>query len=188
MKQELITLLCQKSFQYSQEPTFKLVSGKMSRYYVNCRPVTLSPRGMYLVGHLFYDAVKTLNVTGIGGLTFGADPMAVATAFVSELKGNPIKALSIRKNRKDHGIVKWIEGDMRAGERVVIIDDVATTGGSTVKAIEAARREGLDIVKVIVLVDREEGGKEKILKHVSEVGAVCTKSELLEAYKKKAAF
>jgi len=185
MKQELITLLCQKSFQYSQEPTFKLVSGKMSRYYVNCRPVTLSPRGMYLVGHLFYDAVKTLNVTGIGGLTFGADPMAVATAFVSELKGNPIKALSIRKNRKDHGIVKWIEGDMRAGERVVIIDDVATTGGSTVKAIERARSEGLEVVKAIVLVDRQEGGIENISEHVNDVSSIVTRDELLEEWENK---
>ena len=81
MKQELIELLCEKAFQYSQEPKFKLTSGTMSQYYINCRPVTLSPRGMYLVGHLVYGVIKDLDIKGVGGMTFGADPISVATAF-----------------------------------------------------------------------------------------------------------
>ncbi|UCD90526.1 MAG: orotate phosphoribosyltransferase, partial [Desulfobacterales bacterium] len=80
MKQELIELLCKKSFKYSQDPVFKLVSGRMSRFYVNCKPTTLSPRGMFLAGHLVYDQIKDLSPDGVGGLTFGADPIAVATA------------------------------------------------------------------------------------------------------------
>ena len=184
MKKELIEIICRKSFKYSPEPSFKLVSGKMSRFYVNCKPTTLSPRGMFLVGHLVFDAIKDLDPDGIGGLTFGADPMAVATAFVSELKGKPIIAFSIRKTKKDHGIIRWIEGDMTPGQRFVVIDDVATTGGSTIKAIERARSEGLSVVKAVILVDRQEGGLENIRQHVKDVAAIITRDELVEQFEK----
>ena len=179
MKQKLIEILREKSFKYSPEPTFKLVSGRMSRFYVNCKPTTLNPKGMFLAGHLVFDAIKDLRAAGIGGLTFGADPIAVATAFVSELKQQPVSAFSIRKTQKDHGIVKWVEGDMHPGQRVVIIDDVATTGGSTIKAIERARSEGLDVVKAVILVDRQEGGLENIRQHVEDVSAIITRDELM---------
>ncbi|MBW1747649.1 MAG: orotate phosphoribosyltransferase [Deltaproteobacteria bacterium] len=161
MKQELIEIICRKSFKYTETPSFKLVSGRMSRFYVNCKPTTLSPRGMFLVGHLVFDIIKDLKPDGIGGLTFGADPMAMATAFVSELKESPINAFSIRKTRKDHGIVKWVEGDVQPGQRVVIIDDVATTGGS-----------------------RQEGGLENIRQHVRDVAAVISRDELMKQYEK----
>lgn len=179
MKQELIEIIYRKSFKCSQEPSFKLVSGKMSRFYVNCKPTTLSPRGMFLVGHLVFDAIKDLAPDGIGGLTFGADPVAVATAFVSELKGKPINAFSIRKTQKEHGIIRWVEGDMAPGQRVVIIDDVATTGGSTIKAIVRAGSEGLVVVKAVILVDRQEGGLENIRQHVHDVTAIITRDELI---------
>ena len=178
-KEELIALLCQKSFQYSPEPKFKLVSGRLSRYYVNCKPTTLSPRGMFLTGHLVFEAIKSSGARGVGGLTFGADPIAVATAFASELNHQPIQAFSIRKTRKDHGIIRWLEGDIQPGEPVAIIDDVATTGGSTIKAIQRAREEGLDVVKAVILVDREEGGLDNIREHVADVTAVITRTELL---------
>lgn len=180
MKEELIKLLCQKSFKYSTEPTFKLVSGRMSHYYVNCKPTVLTPRGMYLVGHLMFDAIADLHPCGVGGLTFGADPIAMATAFASGLKGQPIQAFSIRKTKKDHGIARWIEGDLPAGSRVVVIDDVATTGGSTIQAIERAREEGLDVVRAVVLVDRQEGGLENIRQHVADVRAIVTRDELMK--------
>jgi orotate phosphoribosyltransferase len=182
MKQELIQIICEKSFKYSQEPSFKLVSGKMSHFYVNCKPTTMSPRGMFLVGHLVFDTIKDLKPDGIGGLTFGADPVAVATAFVSELKANPVNAFSIRKTQKDHGIVKWIEGDMNPGQRVVIIDDVVTTGGSTIQAIERARSEGLEVVKAVILIDRQEGGLENIREHVADVTAIITRDDLMEQW------
>jgi len=178
-KEELIALLCEKSFQYSPEPKFKLVSGRLSKFYVNCKPTILSPRGMFLTGHLVFDAIKDLGVQGVGGLTFGADPIAVATAFASELNRQPIQAFSIRKTRKDHGIIRWVEGDVHPGEPVVIIDDVATTGGSTIKAIERAREEGLKVVKAVILVDRQEGGVENIRAHVADVTAIITRDALL---------
>jgi len=183
MKEELIEMLCRKSFKYSDEPIYKLVSGQMSRFYVNCKPTTLDARGMYLVGHLIFDRIKDCRVSGIGGLTFGADPLAVATAFTSEMNHQPIHAFSIRKTQKDHGIVKWIEGEVRAGERVAIVDDVATTGGSTIKAIERARFEGLEVVTAVVLVDRQEGGLDNIKQHVSTVSSIVTRDELVERYK-----
>ena len=182
MKQELIDILCLKSFKYSKEPSFKLVSGKLSQFYVNCKPTTLSARGMYLAGHLIFDEIRDSDVSGVGGLTFGADPLAVATAFASEMNGQAINALSIRKTRKDHGIVRWIEGDVQPGQRVVIIDDVATTGGSTIKAIERARSEGLEVVKSVILVDRQEGGLENIAEYVDEVSSIINRDELIERW------
>jgi orotate phosphoribosyltransferase len=181
MKKELIRLLCEKSFQQSKEPVFKLASGKMSHFYVNCKPVTLSPQGMYLIGHLVFEAVKDVHPQGVGGLTFGADPIAMATSFVSWVKEQPMKAFSIRKTQKDHGIVKWIEGDLRSGDRVVIVEDVATTGGSAIKAIERACSEGLSVERVVVLVDRQEGGVDQIKLLVPDVVSIITREELVAA-------
>jgi orotate phosphoribosyltransferase len=179
MKQELIEIVCRKSFKYSDQPVFRLVSGKMSRFYVNCKPTTLSPRGMYLVGHLVFDALKDLNLDGVGGLTFGADPIAVATAFVSELKASPLKAFSIRKTQKDHGIIKWVEGDLKAGDKVAILEDVVTSGGSTIQAIERAQSEGLNVIKVVTLIDRQEKGMEAIRKKIANASAIISRDELM---------
>ncbi len=184
MKEELIALLCEKSFKYTDQPSFKLVSGRVSRFYVNCKPTILNPRGMYLVGHLMFEAIRDLRPDGVGGLTFGADPIAMATAFASELKGSPLNAFSIRKTKKDHGIAQWVEGDLAQGARVVVIDDVATTGGSTIKAITRARENGLEVVRAMVLVDRQEGGLENIREHVPDTRALITRDELLAAIKK----
>ena len=182
MKAELIDMLCRKSFKFSDKPIFKLVSGQMSRFYINCKPVTLCARGIFLAGHLLFEAIKDDQVTAVGGLTFGADPLAVATAFASELNARPINAFSIRKTRKDHGMVRWIEGDIHPGERVAIIDDVATTGGSTIKAIERARAEGLEVARAVIFVDRQEGGFENIRQHVPNVSCIITRDELMERY------
>ncbi len=179
MKDELLSLIAKKCFQYSPTPKFKLVSGKMSNYYVNCKPVILSPRGMYLIGHLTFDAVKDANVVAVGGLTFGADPISVAAAFVSELKKQPLQAFSVRKEQKKHGTSQWIEGDLASGDRVAILEDVVTTGGSTIRAIERARSEGLDVVKIVVAVDRQEGGIENIKEHVPDVTSLITRDELM---------
>ncbi|KPA11086.1 orotate phosphoribosyltransferase [Candidatus Magnetomorum sp. HK-1] len=179
MKQELIQLISQKSFIFSETPSFKLASGKMSQYYVNCKPTILNPRGMNLVGHLVYEKLKIEMISAVGGLTFGADPIAVATSFVSGLKGQPVNAFSVRKQQKDHGMIRWIEGDVKAGDKVAILEDVATTGGSTIKAIERVRSEGLDVIQVVVLVDRQEGGLDNIRLHVDQVDAIVTRDELL---------
>jgi len=186
IKQRLLTLLLERSFRYSEEPTFKLASGKMSNYYIDCRKTTYSSEGQYLIGTVIFDRIKDLNINAVGGMTMGADPISCAVAFAARINNSCINAFAIRKERKAHGLQKQVEGAVRAGDRVVIIDDVITTGGSTIQAVAAARREGLEVVKVMVLVDREEGGREEIRKHVPEVDAVCTRSELLEAYKKSA--
>jgi orotate phosphoribosyltransferase len=182
MKEELTRLLFEKSFQYNCEPVFKLASGKSSHYYINCKPVTLSPRGMFLIGHLVFDTVSGLDISGVGGLTFGADPIAMAAAFVSELKNKPFRAFSIRKTQKDHGIIKWIEGDLSSGNHVAIVEDVATTGGSTIKAIQRAREEGLIIDRVVVLVDRMEGGIDRIKDHVPDVVSIVNREDLMALY------
>lgn len=179
MKKRVLALLSKKSFKYSDTPIFTLASGKTSCFYVNCKPVTLSPEGMFLVGNLIFDSIKDSHCTAIGGLTFGADPIAVATAFASHLKGHPIKAFSIRKEQKDHGVIKWIEGDVEPGEKVVIIDDVATSGGSTLKAVERAMDEGLEVIKVITLIDRQEGGIENIRRVVKDTSAIITRDDLM---------
>jgi orotate phosphoribosyltransferase len=179
MKNQLIELLKTYSVKYSDAEEFTLASGKKSRFYVNCKPSVLRPEGLYLTGNLVLNEVINLKIDAIGGLTFGADPVAVAASFASYSSQKPFKAFSIRKEKKDHGISKWIEGDVKKGEKVVIVDDVATTGGSTIKAIQRAKSEGLDVVAAVILVDREEGGIENISKHVPLVRSILKKSDLV---------
>lgn len=185
MKQELLALLCEKSVQVASGAVFTLASGKKSDFYINCKPTALHPQGMFLIGHLILEKLKDTPVHGVGGLTFGADPVAMATAFASGLQNIPIQAFSIRKEQKDHGLIRWVEGDMHPGDRVVIIDDVVTTGGSTIKAIERAKETGLEVCRVIVLVDREEGGMDNIRQHVSDVCAILTRSEVMAYYRNR---
>jgi len=177
-KAELIRMLNKKSVVFSQEPVFKLVSGKFSDFYVNCKPTTLNSRGIHLVGFLILNAIKEDGVVAVGGLTFGADPIAVATAFAAELNKTSLQAFSVRKEKKDHGISKWIEGDLAENDRVAIIEDVVTTGGSTIKAIERVRSENLEVASVVVLVDRQEGGVEEIRKYVDNVHVIISRDEL----------
>jgi orotate phosphoribosyltransferase len=181
LKNELIRLLLKKSFKFSDKPIFKLVSGGMSHFYVNCKPVILDPRGMYLVGNLvFWEVQKNPEIVAVGGLTFGADPIAVATSYASGCFKS-VKAFSIRKELKQHGTSQWIEGDLQKGDKVAIIDDVVTTGGSTIKAIVRAREEGLEVVKVVVLVDREEdNGIEKIKQYCDDVTSIVTIHDLMK--------
>lgn len=169
LRDSLVRLIYEKAFKYSAEPVFKLVSGRMSNYYFNCKTVTLNPEGMYLIGNIIFDMIKGLGVRGIGGLTLGADPVAYAVAYTSYLKGMPVEAFVVRKTAKSHGTMQWIEGNVKAGDRVVIVDDVITTGKSTIEAVTRAREAGLDIVKVIALVDRQEGGYEAIVEKLKDI-------------------
>lgn len=179
-KQNLKLLLLNKSYKYRDNPPFTLRSGRTSPHYVDCKLTTCDPYGLYWVGKIVYDMVKGLYIQAIGGLTMGADPIAYATALTSfpSKAHSPIRAFSVRKKEKDHGTKRLIEGDVRLGDRVVIVDDVITTGGSTIQAIEAARGFGLIVVKVVVIVDRQEGGKEEIQKHVPIVESIFTLDEL----------
>lgn len=185
MKNRLIELIIDKAFRYSEEPAFKLVSGRMSNYYFNCKAVTLHPEGMYLIGNLIFDIIKALDVKGIGGLTLGADPIACAVAYTSYLKEKPMEAFVVRKTAKSHGTMQWIEGNITKGERVVIVDDVITTGKSTIEAISRTRETGLEIVKVIALIDRQEGGREAIESMGYKLDSIVTREEVMERYKQK---
>lgn len=183
MKKRLIQLVFEKAFRFSEEPTFKLVSGRMSNYYFNCKTVTLHPEGMYLIGNIIFDMIQESGARGIGGLTLGADPIADAVAYTSYLKKNPIEAFVCRKTAKAHGTMQWIEGNVVAGDKVVVVDDVITTGKSTIEAITKAKEGGLDVVKVIALVDRQEGGKENIEALGYKVDTVVTCEEVMELYR-----
>jgi len=185
MLKELTELILEKSLKVADEPIFELASGKKSNLYIDCRKTTKNARGAYLIGNIIYDKISNLGVDAIGGLTMGADPVADAVAYTSAIKGKLINSFSVRKKAKEHGLKRVIEGDVKNGDRVVIVDDVATTGQSTIEAIENARAEGLHIVKVIILVDRQEGGRENILKHNVEFESVLTKQDLLDEYYKK---
>jgi len=184
-KKRLLEILLEKSFQYSEKPIFKLASGKTSNYYINCKGTTLDSEAMNLIGHIFYNKIKTLRVNAIGGLTQGADPIAVATAMISGIIDDPINAFVVRKKAKEHGLKKLIEGDIHEGDKVVIVDDVVTTGQSTIEAIENAKKEKLNIVKVIVLIDRQEGGRENIERQGVPFESVFTKDDLIKLYKEQ---
>lgn len=162
--QALLHLLFHRAFQYRDEPVFRLASGAMSRYYLNCKLVTLDPRGATLIGSLIFERLRGLGIHGVGGLTLGADPIAVATAIASEAAREPIAAFVVRKEPKGHGTDQWIEGPLAAGAPVAVVDDVVTTGGSTEKALAILSQLGHPIRKVVALVDRGEGGREAIRK------------------------
>ncbi|HEY3974448.1 MAG TPA: orotate phosphoribosyltransferase [Candidatus Sulfotelmatobacter sp.] len=150
-RQKLLRTLAHKSFRLGD---FKLSSGGTSDYYIDCRTTTLDAKGSRLTGEVFLEEIRQRgwNARAIGGLTMGADPIVVAVAVVSgELDG-----FLVRKAEKQHGTGRRIEGFREKGARVVIVDDVCTTGASTVLAIEAAREFGFDVVGVICLVEREE--------------------------------
>jgi len=183
MKKQLIHLILQKAFKYSEEPVFKLVSGRMSNYYFNCKAVTLHPEGMYLIGNIIFDMLKDSGAKGIGGLTLGADPIADAVAYTSYLRKKPVEAFVVRKTAKSHGTMQWIEGNITTGDKVVVVDDVITTGKSTIEALTRAKEGGLDVIKVIALVDRQEGGKENIEALGHKVETVVTREEVMELYR-----
>lgn len=183
MRERLKELIVNRAFQYSEKPVFKLAHGGISRFYFNCKKVTLDPEGQYLIGHLAFERIRGLWVQAAGGLTLGADPIANALSFTSWLKGEPVQSFVVRKNAKDHGTASLIEGNVQAGDRVVVVDDVVTTGGSTLQAIETCRSAGLEVVKVVVLVDRQEmGGREKILETTPAFDALFTLDEIMQVY------
>lgn len=178
----LKNLLLLKSFKYSNEPEFELNSGKMSQVYIDCKMITLSSQGLNLIGGIIYNIVRPLGINGIGGLTLGADPIAVATTMFAGQEDERMSAFVIRKESKKYGTKKYIEGNVQTGDKVVIVDDVITTGASTIEAIDKAEQFGLHIVKVIAFIDREEGGKENICDRGYNIQSVFTKTNLLNEY------
>ncbi|RYD33119.1 MAG: orotate phosphoribosyltransferase [Verrucomicrobiaceae bacterium] len=181
----LKSLLLEKSVRTG---TFTLASGKESDLYIDCRMTALDPFGANLIGDLGWHAVRSkihseqLQIAAIGGMTLGADPISLAVGMTSAAK-HPSEALqvfTVRKEPKGHGAGKQIEGNFKAGDTVIVVDDVITTGGSTLKAIDAIEREGGKIAFCLVLVDREEGGRQAIEARGVHVISLFTRSTLLD--------
>jgi orotate phosphoribosyltransferase len=167
LRAELLGILRAKSVFHGD---FTLSSGAKSKYYVDCRLTTLDARGAWLIGQLMHALVRReersrgLRIDAVGGLTMGADPVALATGMISCRAGDAeaLRIFCVRKAPKKHGQTKLIEGNFKAGDTVVVVDDVVTSGNSTITAINAVLKEGGRVAFAAALVDRQEGGREKI--------------------------
>jgi orotate phosphoribosyltransferase len=158
----LIEIIKARSFQTGTD--MKLVSGRVSNFYFNMKPTMLDPEGGYLIGQLILDALDGIEADWIGGLEMGAVPIGAAVAALSHARGRRLPAFFVRKQVKEHGTKRRVEG-LAKGEtlrdrRVIIVEDVTTTGGSALKAVEAVRAEGADVLRVITIVDRQEGARD----------------------------
>ena len=180
VKEELKAIICELSY---EEREVTLVSGRKSNFYFDGKQTTLHARGGLLVGQAFWQEVKAFGgkIDGVGGLTMGADPIATATSIAAGLDGTPVHAFIIRKEPKGHGTGQWLEGrkNLPPGSRVVIVEDVTTTGGSSLQAVERAQEEGLVVAGIVTLVDREEGAREMIEGAGQVLRAVFTKTEVV---------
>ena len=169
----LLRLIREKSY---REGDFTLASGKKSKFYIDMKATTLSPAGAHLIGRLSFDLIRrfaekrfagggpssgTSTIRGVGGLTLGADPIATAVSLAAFAQGADWPAYIVRKEAKDHGTGRYVEGreNLPAKAKLIVLEDVVTTGGSSIKAIERLRAEGYDPVAVLTVVDREEGGE-----------------------------
>lgn len=154
-KEELLELIRAKAVIYGKRV---LASGKTSHYYIDGKQVTLDSRGSFLTGRCIWDAMRKSKAAAVGGPTLGADPIVGSVLYEAGRDGNKLQGFIVRKEAKDHGTGKLVEGPRLAeGSRVVLVEDVITTGGSVVKAIHAVEALGAKVVQIICLVDREEG-------------------------------
>ncbi|WP_456286516.1 orotate phosphoribosyltransferase [Microbacterium sp. JZ70] len=159
-RQELIRLIKEDAVFHGD---FTLSSGKKATYYVDMRKLTLDHRAAPAIGRIMLDLIRDIDgVSAVGGLTLGADPIANAVVHASVAAGTPVDAFVVRKEPKDHGRGRQIEGAEVEGKRVVVLDDTVTTGGSPLKAVEVLRRAGAEVVAVATIVDRRTGAQERI--------------------------
>ena len=147
-----------------QRGSFVLASGRRSPFYIDCRPAAMSAQGMVLIGRMAWDAIRRVGwkPSAVGGLTMGADPVSYAIAAASFGSDAPVDAFSVRKEVKDHGTGRVIEGNFKPGAGVVIVEDVITSGDSARRAAEAVERAGGKVLGIVAVVDREEGGKDAL--------------------------
>jgi len=180
-KSELLQILLVKSIKTGH---FILASGKESDLYCDSRVTALDARGANLIGEVGWQMVQEEilprfpQACAIGGMTMGADPISLSIGMYSARSENPLKVFTVRKEAKDHGRGKRIEGNFEAGQQVIVVDDVITTGGSTLKAIDAIEAEGGKVAAALVLVDREEGGREAIESRGVPVYAFFTRKSI----------
>ena len=175
---DLVQLLASKS---AKRGEFTLASGRPSTLYIDARLTTMSPEGLTIIGSAGLRAIRNAKwrVESVGGLTLGADPIAYAIAYASATTEDPIRAFTVRKEAKAHGMGRLIEGPFHPGDHVVVIEDVITTGSSAMKAATAIRDAGGQIMGVLALVDREEGGRDALEAEGLEVIALTRASDII---------
>lgn len=175
---ELLELLQRLSYRRGK---VLLASGRESDFFIDCKPTVLSARGHVLVGELMLDALRHLpRCDAVAGVALGGCPLASAVSMMSELRHRPLPALYVRKAAKDHGTRRMVEGVLAPGTKVVMLEDVITTGGSTLEAAEVLGKEGAEVVGVVVLVDRLEGGSEALQRHGLEVVSLYTRHDFTD--------
>lgn len=176
-RERLERLLLERSVQRGD---FVLASGQRSSYYIDCRLTTMSAEGLVLIGRLGLDAIRSAGwqPRAVGGLTMGADPVAYAIAAASAADRPVVDAFSVRKEAKGHGTGRLIEGNFRQGDAVVVVEDVITSGGSAIRAIDAVRASGGNVLGIMAIVDREQGGRENLEKAGHNVVSLTTATAL----------
>ena len=179
-QQRLKELLLEKSY---RKGTFTLTSGKTSDFYIDGKQTTLDAEGAWLCGRLLYQLVRAEpeEITGVGGMTLGADPLVTAVSLVSYLDKHPIPAFIVRKEAKGHGTGNYLEGkaNLQPGGRVALLEDVVTTGGTLIQVIKRVEDEGFKVGLVATVVDRQEGGSETLAEHGYPLKAIFTRSQLV---------
>ncbi len=174
----LATLLARLAY---REGEFRLASGRTSSFYLDAKQVTYHPEGVGLVGAAMLDIAREFGVEAVGGPTMGADAIVAAAVWASKDTDAPLTGFVVRKEGKRHGLQKWIEGVSPEGKRVALVEDVVTTGGSVLRAVEAVREAGAEVAVVVALVDREEGGHEALEEAGVPFRGICTLSEIRAA-------
>ena len=182
LKEELLKYILDRAFLYSPEKPFILSSGKESPYYLDCRRITLYSLTFDLIGALFWQKIKYLRVDGVAGMSIGADPIVCSILAKSAEEKVSLEGLLVRKEPKKYGTQRQIEGNVRKGMDIVVVEDVVTTGGSVLKAAEVLEKEGFEIIKILALIDREEGGRENIETKGYDFEALFTLSEIIKKY------
>ncbi len=178
LRAELLALLRDRSYERRK---VTLASGRESDFYVDGKQTSLHPRGAFLLGRLLLEKIPLFGrVDAVGGPTLGADPLATSVALVSSLEGRPLPAFIVRKEPKGHGTKKWIEGqkNLVPGGSVVVVEDVVTTGGSGLSAVEKIEGEGYRVAGLLAVVDREEGAREAIEARGYRFESLYTKTEI----------
>lgn len=178
LKQRLARLLIEKSY---REGDFVLSSGRRSEYYFDCRVTALHPEGSWLIGTLFNKLLADMPIKGVGGMSLGADPLVSATTVISHEMGRPLAGLLVRKQAKGHGTGQFVEGlgNFQPGDPVAMLEDVVTTGGSLLTACERVRDAGLEIVCVCTILDRQEGGRERLAEAGFDMQSLFTRETLV---------
>jgi orotate phosphoribosyltransferase len=183
----LLDILVRTSYRETKTPSIPLSSGKKSRLYIDCKMAMSYADARAAAGALILEKLRPSAIDAVGGLALGAYPIAIAVSdALYRLTGTEIRAFVVRKEPKTHGLQKYLEGDVKRGERVLIVDDVITTGSSTLTAIRKSRDAGLEVVQAIVIVDRgEENGRENIEREGVPFDAIFTLTDLQAAYKQR---